>query len=195
MSKSVFAAAVLALTLVSGAASAQQPIGRYWQGAYVGANLGYQWSGLSNNSAKPSGVMGGGQAGYNWQFGQFVVGGETDFQFTDADDKFAAWKFSNPWFGTLRARAGVTVANLLFYGTVGLAYGNLKLENVGSQVTESHTSTGWTGGLGVEAALMGNWSARAEYLYVNLGDNNFVLTGSSHSIDSNVIRVGVNYHF
>jgi outer membrane immunogenic protein len=195
MSKSVFAAAVLAWALVSGAASAQQPIGRYWQGAYVGANLGYQWSGLSNNSAKPSGILGGAQGGYNWQFGQFVVGGETDFQFTDADDKFAAWKFSNPWFGTLRARAGVTVANLLLYGTVGLAYGNLKLENVGSQVTESHTSTGWTGGLGVEAALMGNWSARVEYLYVNLGDNNFVLTGTSHSIDSNIIRVGVNYHF
>ena len=51
------------------------------------------------------------QAGYNWQYGRFVFGGETDLQFTDADDKFAAWKFSNPWFGTLRARAGVTMDN------------------------------------------------------------------------------------
>ena len=66
------------------------------------------------------------QAGYNGQFGQFVFGGETDLQVSDADDTFAPWKFSNPWFGTLRARAGFAMSNVLFYGTVGLAYGTLE---------------------------------------------------------------------
>ena len=57
------------------------------------------------------------QAGYNGQYGQFVFGGETDMQVSDADDTFAPWKFSNPWFGTLRARAGFAMNNMLFYGT------------------------------------------------------------------------------
>ena len=65
----------------------------------------------------PSGVAGGVQVGYNWQRGQFVFGGETDLQVSDADDRFASWKFSNPWFGTLRARAGFAMNNVLLYGT------------------------------------------------------------------------------
>ncbi len=78
-----------------------RPSGYSWQGPYVGANLGYQW-GIGNNSANPSGVAGGVQAGYNVQRSQFVFGGETDLQVSGANDTFAPWKFSNPWFGTLR---------------------------------------------------------------------------------------------
>ena len=69
------------------------------------------------------------QGGVNWQIGQFVLGAETDFQLSDADDTFAPWKFSNPWFGTLRGRAGVALNNVMFYGTVGLAYGSLTAQN------------------------------------------------------------------
>ena len=170
--------------------------GRYsWQGAYVGANLGYQWSGVSNSPTEPRGVAGGVQAGYNAQYGQFVFGGETDLQATGANDRFAPWKFSNPWFGTLRARAGVAMSNVMFYGTIGLAYGSLKLQNTLINVSEHHTSAGWAGGLGMEVALMGNWTARAEYLYVDLGDSTFILDGAGHSIQSNLLRFGVNYRF
>ena len=204
MPKTIFMAALAALALVSGAATAAdyQPYsptvqsGRNgWQGPYVGANLGYQWSSVSGSPADPSGIAGGVQIGHNWQYGQFVVGGETDLQITGADDTFAPWKFSNPWFGTLRARAGVAMNNMLFYGTVGLAYGTLKVENVGTGVSESRTSTGWAGGVGVEVALMGNWTARAEYLYVDLNERPFGLTGATHGLDSNLLRIGVNYHF
>ena len=142
MPKTLFVAALAALALVSSAATAAdyqpysataQPGRNGWQGPYVGANLGYQWSSVTRSSAGPSGVAGGVLVGHNWQYGQFVVGGETDLQITGADDTFAPWKFSNPWFGTLRARAGVAVNNMLFYGTVGLAYGTLKAENVGTE--------------------------------------------------------------
>src|SRR5262245_47689419 len=68
--------------------------GYRWAGPYVGANFGYQWGTLSNSGARPSGIAGGLQGGYNWQFGQFVIGGEADFQLTDADDRFANYKFS-----------------------------------------------------------------------------------------------------
>ena len=54
---------------------------------------------------------------------------------------------------------------------------------------------GWTGGAGVEIALMENWTARAEYLYVDLSSSSFVLDGNSHGIQSNLLRLGVNYRF
>jgi len=204
MPRTVLAAALVALALLSDAAVAAdnfpygavaRPGGYMWQGPYVGANLGYQWSGINNNPASPSGIAGGVQAGYNVQYGQFVFGGETDLQVTGANDTFAPWKFSNPWFGTLRARAGLAISSVLFYGTAGLAYGTLNMKNTLTSVSESHTSTGWAGGVGVEAALTGNWSARAEYLYVDLSSSSFVLDGNSHGIQSNLLRFGVNYRF
>jgi len=75
-----------------------------WTGPYLGINLGYQF-GSSQFGLKPDGFVGGIQGGYNYQIGQFVIGGETDFQFSGAEDTFAPYKFSNPWFGTLRGLA------------------------------------------------------------------------------------------
>lgn len=167
----------------------------YWQGPYVGANFGYQWADVSHSPASPSGVLGGLQAGYSWQNGQFVFGGETDIQLSSADDTFAPWKFSNPWFGTLRARGGLAAGNALFYGTIGLAYGTLKLQSALTGVSESNTSIGWTGGVGAEVAVVGNWTAKVEYLYVDLDSSSYALTGTSHGINSNVLRIGVNYRF
>jgi outer membrane immunogenic protein len=166
-----------------------------WQGPYVGVNAGYQWSRLSNSSADPSGIAGGVQAGANVQFGQFVFGGETDLQLSNANDTFAPWKFSNPWFGTLRARAGLAVNSLMFYGTAGLAYGSLKLQSTLTNASEWHTRTGWAVGAGAEIALTGNWSARAEYLYVDIGGTLFMFDGLHHRVQSNILRVGVNYRF
>ena len=159
-----------------------RPRAIFWQGPYVGANLGYQWGLATNAASKPSGVAGGLQSGYSWQIGSFVFGGETDLQLSDADHRFAGWKFSNPWFGTLRARAGIATGNLLFYGTVGLAYGTLAAKNPAG-VSESRTSAGWAAGAGVEVALMANWTARAEYFYVDLNDLSFVLTGANHGMN------------
>ena len=137
--------------------------------------------------------VGGGQVGYNWQTGQFVFGGETDLQVSGADDTFAAYKFSNPWFGTVRGRAGFAMNNILFYATAGLAYGGGKVEFAG--LSESHTHLGWTGGAGIEIGFTPNWSAKAEYLYVDLSDKSYVLTGTSSGIQSNMLRFGVNYRF
>ncbi len=57
-----------------------------WSGFYVGANVGLIWSKSSvsqvdtfgflfaNDSTTSSGVIGGVQAGYNWQFSNVVLG-------------------------------------------------------------------------------------------------------------------------
>ncbi len=164
-----------------------------WQGAYLGANLGYQWGSVSNNPTQPSGIAGGIQAGYNWQFGNFVLGGETDINLSAAEDVFAPWKFSNPWFGTLRARAGFAANNFLIYGTGGLAYGAVEAQNFG--MTESSTRLGWTLGAGVEIGLTPQWSAKVEYLYISYSDANYSITGTSNGLDTSVVRFGVNYRF
>jgi outer membrane immunogenic protein len=114
---------------------------------------------------------------------------------SDADDRFAGWKFSNPWFGTLRGRAGYAMNNILLYGTVGLAYGTLRAQDLASGIEESRTTFGWAAGGGIEVALTGNWSAKAEYLYVDLNDRSFNLTGNDHGLASSLLRFGVNYRF
>lgn len=201
MSKAMFACAFATFALISRAAFAADhaPHPRSssysWQGPYAGINTGYQWGKLNNSSADPSGIVGGVQAGYNVQFGQFVFGGETDLQLSNANDRFAPWKFSNPWFGTLRARAGFAVNSVMFYGTAGLAYGSLKLQNTLTNVSEWHTTTGWAGGVGAEIVLTGNWRAKAEYLYVDLGGTSFSSDGLHHGTQSNILRIGVNYRF
>jgi outer membrane immunogenic protein len=188
-------AALGAFALPAAAQYAPQTGRAVWQGPYVGANLGYQWSAITGNPARPNGFAGGMQAGYNWQSNQFVFGGEADIQFTGADDTFAPWKFSNPWFGTLRARAGIAMSNILFYATGGLAYGSMRVKNTFTGADESKLHPGWVIGAGMEVALSTSWSARAEYLYVDLSDRSYGLTGTSNGIESNVFRLGVNYRF
>src|SRR5947208_2803276 len=79
---------------------APAPYGFSWTGGYVGLNLGFEWSGATNLPLSPSGFAGGVQGGYNYQIGQFVIGGEADLQLSGAEDTFVQYKFSNPWFGT-----------------------------------------------------------------------------------------------
>ena len=176
-------------------AFAAAPFSGYnWNGAYVGVNLGYQWGKVTNwPSTSPNGVMGGAQFGYNWQFGQFVFGAEADLQGSGAEDTFAAWKFSNPWFGTVRGRAGYAMNNVLAYATGGLAYGGGRVDF--GALSETQTHLGWTVGAGVEVGLTPHWTAKAEYLYVRLEDRGYVLTGVNNGFQSNVFRLGVNYRF
>ena len=204
MRKTIYIAAA-ALVLSSGvayAADLQRP-GYYapapvapaafnWVGMYAGVNLGYQWGSVSSVPVDPAGVVGGAQLGYNWQSGQFVYGLETDIQISGADDTFAPWKFSNPWWGTLRGRAGYAWNSFLFYGTAGLAYGDIEGQRGG--LSEDKVQLGWTAGLGTEVALNPKWSAKAEYLYVDLGERNFSIVGST-GFTSSVFRLGVNYRF
>jgi outer membrane immunogenic protein len=165
----------------------------YWCGPYLGVNLGFQSGVLSDSTATPRGVLGGIQGGYSWQFGQWVAGWESDFQFTTADDKFSIFEFSNPWFGTVRGRGGIAFDNVLLYGTLGMAYGRGRID--AGSLSEVNTHIGWAVGAGVELGLSRNWSVKAEYLRVDLASEPYVLTGAEHGPSSNVFRVGVNFRF
>ena len=172
-----------------------------WAGFYLGGNFGYAWGSVDNAWAKPSGFIGGAQVGYNWKQlnSPWLFGVEADIQGSSADDTFANWKFSNPWFGTVRGRGGYAFNSgyasnsVLFYGTLGLAFGQLRAATFG--LSESHTNVGWTAGVGAEYRFAPEWSAKIEYLYVDLANSNFVITGASHGLSFGVVRAGVNYRF
>jgi outer membrane immunogenic protein len=174
--------------------TAPEPLAAFsWAGPYLGATVGYEWGNVDNSNTHPSGIAGGVGGGYNWQRGAFVFGGEADIQLSGADDTRTPFEFSNPWFGTLRGRAGVALSNILLYGTAGLSYGDLRADSF--NLTESHTNIGWVAGAGVEVAFTPRWSAKAEWLYLDLSDSSFSLTGTSNGLAADLLRVGVNYHF
>ena len=148
----------------------------------------------SNNPTRPSGVAGGLEAGFNWQHGNFVYGGEADIQLSGAEDTFAPWQFSNPWFGTVRGRAGVAIGNVLVFGTAGLAYGSLTANTPGN-LSESHTSLGWVAGVGAEVGFTPHWSAKAEWLYLDLADRSYsvpdIACGSERGEDASSQALGI----
>jgi outer membrane immunogenic protein len=199
------AIATFAVTLVIGGAMARAadiPRGPYavappyptynWVGPYIGVNFGFQWGTATHATSGLDGIMGGVQGGYDWQMGALVLGAEADLQGSGADDRFAAWKFANPWFGTLRGRVGYAMDSVMLYATFGLAYGGGRVTSGGT--SEVNTHVGWAGGGGLEVGLTPNWSVKAEYLFVDLSEQRYVLFGNT-GFGSSIVRFGVNYRF
>ena len=207
----------------SGTAGAASP-SFTWGGLYGGVHIGYGWGNADTEltplptaavfvnlapqtqSPDPDGVIGGLQAGYNWQWGAIVLGAETDFSWSamsgtkqtspiiqNNGTPFPGAGYINvhqdtDWFGTLRVRVGGTpIPRLLLYGTGGLAYGrvnysaNTNFLPPGSEqypVSFGKTKVGWTAGAGVEYALGSRWSVKAEYLYYDLGSETAIANAS-----------------
>lgn len=168
-----------------------------WVGFYAGANIGYEWGSVANATPEPSGVAGGVQGGYNWQSDQLVYGLEADINLTDANDTFAPYKFSNPWFGTVRGRIGYAFQNysVMAFVTGGLAFGDLTATATATGIDESKTGVGWSIGAGAEYGFNANWSAKVEYLYIDLANRTFATTGVDNGFSASLLRFGVNYHF
>jgi len=181
-----------------------------WTGLYAGINGGFGW-GSSNWSGLPStfdvnGGLFGGQLGYNWQFGQFVYGLEADADWTDLRGSsnvfgcgLAACRTRNDFLATARGRIGFAADRWMPYLTGGLAVGNIRTTTPGFAGIDQ-TNAGWTVGGGLEVALVGNWTAKAEYLYVDLGTAGCGAVcgmpfGNNVSLTTNVVRGGINYRF
>jgi outer membrane immunogenic protein len=206
-----------------------------WTGFYLGVNVGGAFAtgdvdfSVANGPAFASinqafsGVIGGGQIGYNWQFGSFVAGVEADFQGSSLKGTLnapcaiaicapiglsAAYSQSIPWFGTARARLGYTQDSWLIYATGGYAYARLETSATATAgpliaaFNANEIRSGWTAGAGIEVGLAPNWSAKLEYLYVDLGTTRttWALAGippinDDARVTMNVVRAGVNYRF
>jgi outer membrane immunogenic protein len=192
----ILGAALAALIFTLPASAADAPIkGPYykaepvfnWTGFYVGGHVGYGWGEASVPAAGVTfdidGFLGGAQLGYNWQFNRnWVFGIETDISASD----IGVGGFNVDWFGTTRLRLGYTWDRVLLYATGGLSYG-------GTNATSGHV--GWAAGAGLEWAFAPRWSAKVEYLFVDLGDEILPLFVAPVSVDFSTIRFGVNYRF
>ncbi len=177
-----------------------------WTGFYAGAVAGYGW-GTSNwdgtgINTSPKGWNLGGTLGYNLQTGSIVWGLETDLAWSNVKGSSSAggltFTTENGWLGTARGRVGYAFDRFLPYFTGGLAYGNVKAKVDPVGLSASKTKLGWTVGGGLEYAFMGNWTAKAEYLYVDLGrfDTGFAAPAVANvNFHEHQVRVGLNYKF
>ena len=177
---------------------------------------------FTSDSTPKFGVDGGlvgATVGYNVQFSRNIIYGlEGDMSWVDASGSasqippFATSQTattSEHWLATIRARIGFTPADRwLVYATGGLAAADVEasITNADGSIAfpgESYVRGGWTAGGGVEVAIVGNWSAKLEYLFVGLEDhgyfvptpNNPHLTNRAGGapLDNNIVRGGINY--
>ena len=118
----------------------------------------------------------GGTVGYNWQFAPMGVRPRgrrrlDQHQGSSTAACAAGCETSNSWLATVRGRVGYAFDRFLPYITGGLAVGDIKASRPGFAGGDD-TNVGWTVGGGLEFVIAGNWTAKAEYLYVDLGKFN-----------------------
>jgi outer membrane immunogenic protein len=215
-------------------------------GFYVGGSVGWGYNehhwrdldGWTNNNtlgflphevtSTENGFIGGIQGGYNWQTRCTLFGIEADFSWADIDHDVFHRAFPGPGvetlavssslqgFGTVRARTGVIVDNLLLYVTGGIAYANFErsatvvspLFGVNETFTsDDKTRWGWTLGFGTEWQFAPNWSFKSEVLYALFEKDEKTFTCLAfcgpaglpvrleHQDSVWVSRIGINYRF
>lgn len=197
---------------------APPPVGYNWTGFYVGgylgSSIGYTQAHtptLTTGTAQlnQGGVTAGVTAGYNWQFHpQWLVGVEGDFGWLGLNQSVLQWNDfarvgeKGDWYGTVRLRTGYVTGPSLLYVTGGGAFVHFR-DTFGAPVaptTNSDTKGGWTVGGGIETKLSRAWTAKTEYMYIDVGSSSFtsnvfggpfLATFDQHRY--HVIRGGLNY--
>jgi outer membrane immunogenic protein len=200
-----------------------------WTGCYLGGNLGGAWQ--HNHTYDPealfdtggdsgSGFIGGGQIGCDYQFSNnWVIGIQDMFDGTDISsshiypgDAPETLGTDTKWVDTLTGRLGYAVTpQTLLYVKGGGAWARVNYSDIYPGAYDGQadvTRSGWTIGGGLEYAFLTNWSAFAEYNYIDLGNQNVALaytcTGAcgfpnpyTYTVSHNISEflVGVNYRF
>ena len=205
------------------------PIGFRWTGFYVGTHTGVAVGRSTTSNVAPYGgfdsgiplsydlnpvsIFGGGQFGYNWQAGVYVLGLEADIGYLGlretirpAPDDYVSLRYG--WFGTVTGRLGLTYDRLLGYVKGGMAVASIK--NTASDLTgagafnatdysqSNQTRVGWTVGSGFEYAIAPAWSVKSEYMYMDFGktrSTNLDGDAFSHRNQVHTWKVGLNYRW
>ena len=187
-----------------------------WTGFYVGANLGGAWISedfvdASGNtfSLTNSGIIGGGQVGYNYQIGNFVLGAEWMFDGTSLDLPAVGGMSANTkWVTTFAGRFGWAWNRFLVYGKAGggLVGTDVTIANPanGTSVTTSNDNAGLLAGIGAEWAFAPNWTVKLEYDFLALNSLPITSTTAAAAVvaesspgnrNLQTFTVGVNYLF
>lgn len=176
-----------------------------WTGFYVGINAGggwgdSTWTGVASGFDTSGGLVGG-TIGYNMQLGQAVVGLEGDINWSGISGSGVCafgCQTQNNWFGTVRGRLGYAWDRFMPYVTGGLAFGDIEANAVAPFASASTTNAGWALGAGVEFAMSPNWSAKVEYLHLDLSDFTCTVCAPAPTnvdFSANILRGGLNYKF
>ena len=159
--------------------------------------------------SSPIGGLGGVTAGYNYQSGQLLVGGELDAGFgsISSNGSFGTGTSGSGTInglGTLRARVGYVYDRALFYVTGGYAGTvlNGKVADFGGApnlvINQGHYLNGFSVGLGLEYAVTTKISVKGEYLFNGFNSAPYFSNtrdGISSGTNISLLRAGVNYHF
>jgi outer membrane immunogenic protein len=205
-STAIFAAPALAadLRMPVKAPATYAPPPFNWSGCYIGVQGGYAWgrskainqvAGVNTNitdSYDVNGGLVGPTVGCNFQTGAFVFGIEGDWSWSSKEGEgrsippFATFiinRTREDWLATVRGRVGWAFDRWMIYATGGGAFADVEYRAapdagiVGvATVTESKTRAGWVVGAGFEWAFAPSWSAKLEYLHVELEDVGYFLT-------------------
>ena len=192
------------------------PLPVNWTGLYLGAHVGSLWAHSDWATVggpidpRAAGFLGGGQIGYNYQFGNWVFGVEADASGSTANGAkscpngfFFTCHTNIHWTATVAGRLGVTWDRTLFYAKGGAAWTEATFEATSNitgltVATVDDTRTGYVVGAGFEYALTSNWSAKAEYNFMDFGSRNVTFSDGSLAdirLEAHAVKVGVNYRF
>ncbi len=173
-------------------------------------------------TAAPSGVVAGAQLGYNWRTGPVLYGLEGDLGYLglggNATTSYIPLGYDTStntdtgFYLTARGRLGVIVNSYLLYVTGGYFGADTDVSIYGAcsallacgtptvQGSSSSFRNGWTIGGGLEAEMGGNWTAKIEYLYYDLGSTTITTTVGGLDTwkletDGSLVRAGINFRF
>jgi outer membrane immunogenic protein len=181
-----------------------------WAGLYIGGAADFSKSGVDISGIGKKGDVDieskkasfGGTAivGYNFSSGPWVFGAEGTLGTMGLKETKAITGLGNvtaesDWIATMGLRGGYAFDNLLVFGSIGLAYADLKASSsLGGNFDKK--VPGAVVGIGAEYAFNDNWSARAELLGYALRGK-ATLNGSKRDLDlgHGVARLGVTYKF
>lgn len=214
-SVSLIALANVALSGVANAADAATPGTQFnhdWSGWYFGIKGGYASGearlvgpGGSTGDFTIDGGLIGTMSGYNFQSGNIVFGIDTDTAFGGLDGTTSAagacvtCTTDINWLSTFRGRVGVAFNNVLPFVTAGVAYGEVEVTlppalNPGGG-NRDDIFVGYVVGGGIDWAIASDWTARLDYQYVDLGNENMTFAGgvTNVSVDNlHIVRVGIS---
>jgi outer membrane immunogenic protein len=205
-----------------------------WSGFYIGGNGGWGssqncWDALNvvtggllgaEGCHDSTGATAGGQIGYRWQSGTFVVGVEgqgnwADFKGSNGSVLFPGL-FTNQTkidaFGTISGQVGWAWNNVLFYAKGGAAVTSNRYRTfftpTGELAGAGNDDTRWGGvaGVGLEYGFAPNWSAGIEYNHLFMQDKTVTFASvppgpiplfSNERIrqDVDLVTVRVNYRW
>lgn len=197
---------------------AQVPAPIYnWTGFYIGGHVGGAFNGNNSLSSDDGRFIGGGQAGFDYQFAtNWVMGVEGKFTFGERNTYGATFPGGftvsdrNSDLTSVTGRLGYTWGPTLLYAKGGIGFRGSDNVNVTDSVlgtpvafTDSRHDTGYTVGGGLEYMFTRNWSGRIEYQYYNFGRTDVSIPAAplggpalvSYRPDVHTVTVGLNYRF